>query len=237
MASHDRRCKLLEDVDRLRKEHGSPEHDRGPPRKQRSSKQLAFSTDGGSLAAASLGRSVTLWNTTTGELRTLPHDRNGLGVAFTLGGRRRAWAGKDKTVHVWDAATSREVLGLHGHTDMCGCVAFSPDGWCLASASHDRAIRGGDATPLRGDEGQEVLTFSEHDHEVRSVAVSPDEGRVVSAGNGTPVRVWYAATGGVGLNFPGQSVSVFSVAWHPDGRCIATARSPGRQNVVKVWDA
>ncbi|HEY7422835.1 MAG TPA: protein kinase [Gemmataceae bacterium] len=199
---------------------------------------LAFSTDGGRLASASLGRSVSLWDTMTRELlQPLPHTGNVLGVAFSRDGQRLASVGEDKTVHIWDAATGREVLGLHGHTDMCGCVAFSPDGWRLASASHDGTIRVWDATPLRGDEGQETLTFNQHDHEVRSVAVSPDGRWIASAGNGTLVRVWDAATGQVNLNFPGHSAPVFSVVWHPDGRRIATAGSPGRLNAVKVWDA
>jgi WD40 repeat protein/serine/threonine protein kinase len=199
---------------------------------------LAFGPDGEQMALASLGRIVNVCDTTTGErLHGLPHTGNVLGVAFSRDGRRLASAGEDKTVHVWDAATGREVLGLHGHTDMCGCVAFSPDGWRLASASHDRTIRVWDATPLRVDEGQEVFTFTQHDHEVRSMAVSRDGRLIASAGNGTRVRVWDAATGRVTFDFTGHTTVVFAVAWHPDGRRIATAGSVGRQHAVKVWDA
>src|SRR5262249_42859580 len=155
----------------------------------------------------------------TGALRPpIAHDGNVLGVAFSSDGRRLFSGGEDKMVHVWDAATGREVLGLHGHSDMCGCVAFSPDGWRLASASHDKTIRIWDATPLRDDEGQGVLTFTQHDHEIRSVAVSPSGRWIASAGNGTLVKVWDAPTGLVNFDFPVQSVPVFSVAWHPDGR-------------------
>jgi WD40 repeat protein/serine/threonine protein kinase len=199
---------------------------------------LTFSRDGGRLASASLGRTVSLWDTTNGELlRTIPHSGNVLGVAFSSDGRLLASTGEDKTVHLWDTATGREVLGLLGHRDMCGCVAFSPDGWRLASASHDRTIIIWDATPLRGTEGQGVFTFDRHDHEVRSVAVSPDGQKIASAGNGTLVRVWEAATGRVSFDFPGHTAPVFAVAWHPDGRRIATAGSAGRQNTVTVWDA
>jgi WD40 repeat protein len=79
---------------------------------------------------------VTLWDTTTGKLlHTIPHSGNVHGVAFSPDGRRLASTGEDKTIHVWDAMTGREVLGLHGHTDMCSCVAFTPDGQRLAESA------------------------------------------------------------------------------------------------------
>src|SRR5262249_51377069 len=78
--------------------------------------------------------------------------------------------------------------------------------------------------------------FPQH-HEVRTVAVSPDGERMVSGGNGTPVRVWDAATGRVSVDFTGHTTVVFAAAWHPDGRRIATAGSVGRQAAVKGWDA
>jgi WD40 repeat protein len=198
---------------------------------------LAFSPDGGRLATASLDRTVKLWDTATGELfRIFFHSGNVLGVAFSPDGARLASTGEDKTVHVWDPTTGREVLGLRGHTGSCGCVAFSPDGWRLAAASTDGTIRIWDATPLRGDEGPET-TFAHHGDELRSVAVSPGGERIVSAGDGGLVKVWDAATGQMIIEFAGNTVLVFSVAWHPDGQRIASAGSDGPQLAVKVWDA
>jgi WD40 repeat protein/serine/threonine protein kinase len=202
---------------------------------------LSFSPDGGRLATASFSRRADVWDTTTGEhLHELRHSGLVLGVAFSADGRRLASAGEDKTVHIWDAATGREVLGLRGHNTMCGCVAFSPDGWRLASASKDGTIRIWDATPLRGDEGQETLTFT-HGEEVWSVAVSPDGQKIASAGFGSPVKVpvkvWEAQTKQVSYEFSEHLGIVFCVAWHPDGKWIASAGQVGEQLTIKVWDA
>jgi WD40 repeat protein/serine/threonine protein kinase len=203
---------------------------------------LAFSPDGGRLASASLDRSVTVYDTTTGELlSTFVHTGNVLCLAFSPSGRRVASAGEDKTVRVWDAATGREVLGLRGHTKECKCLAFSPDpeGWRLASASPDGTIRIWDARPLREDERQESLTFEDHHEELRSVAFSPDGNKVVSGGHGAFVKVWDPATGEVSLDNPGHKIMTWSVAWQPpDGLRIASAGADGSVgHAVKVWDA
>ena len=205
---------------------------------------LAFSPDGELLASASFDRTAKLSNSRTGEvLHSFDlHTGNVECVAFSPDGRRLASGGEDKTVRVWDTTTGREVLGLRGHTDRCGCVAFSPDGRRLASASSDRTIRIWDATPLRGDEGQGTLTFTQHSHEIRSVAFGPDgpDGqRIASAGSDGLVKVWDAQTGEVSAEFSGHKefsgrrVVVFCVAWHPKGGLIASAGN----DTVRVWDA
>ncbi|HUE73801.1 MAG TPA: protein kinase [Pirellulaceae bacterium] len=202
---------------------------------------LAFSPDGGRLASASLDRSVAVYDTTSGELlSTFLHTGNVLCVAFSPSGRRLASAGEDKIVRVWDAATGREVLGLRGHAEECKCLAFSPDpeGWRLASASPDGTIRIWDASPLRANEGQESLTFTEHTDELRSVAFSPDGRKIVSAGHGGLAKVWDPATGQVSLDHPAHKIMTWSVAWQPpDGLRIASAGADGPRHAVKIWDA
>src|SRR5207253_858612 len=121
---------------------------------------LAFSPDGGRLAAGYFNRLVAIWDPTTGQLiRTLSGPTGlVLGLAFSRDGRRLATGGEDKLVRLWELSNDQEVLDLRGHTDFCQCLAFSPDGRRLASASMDKTIHLWDATPLQGDEGQEAFT-------------------------------------------------------------------------------
>jgi WD40 repeat protein len=199
---------------------------------------LAFNKDGDRLAAASFGRRVDVWDTTTGRItHTLAHPGAFvLGVAFSPDGRRLASASEDKIVRVWDTTTWREVLGLRGHTAHCTCVAFSPDGHRLASAGLDGTIRIWDATPLQGHGAHEALTL-QHGNEIWSVAVRPDGREVVAAGWGTLANVWDVQTGRPGLKFNGHRDIVFCVAWHPDGPRVASAGVDGQLFTVKVWDA
>jgi WD40 repeat protein len=194
---------------------------------------LAFSPDGGGLAVACY-RTVKVWDATTGNLLfpALLHTGKTQCVAYSPDGLRLASSGEDKTVRIWDAQTGREVLGLRGHARMCMCVVFSPDGQRLASASADRTIRIWDATPLQGDEGQALLTFTQHSDEIRSVVCSLD-GRIASAGQGGDVKVWDVATGHSSVEFKD---GIFALAWHPDGRRLAVAGNDDELFTVKVWD-
>lgn len=50
-------------------------------------------------------------------------------------------AGADKTLHVWNLNTGKELAVLKGHTDAVRCVIINPDGTFIASGSADKTIK------------------------------------------------------------------------------------------------
>jgi len=94
-----------------------------------------------------------------------------------------------------------------------------------------------------------IFTYRGHSGPVTSVAWSPDGKHIASASVDGTVQVWDATTGSDALIFRGGSalvtyyidssrtsnpVPVWSVAWSPDGKYIASA---GQDHAVHVWEA
>src|SRR5262249_53226865 len=140
----------------------------------------------------------------------------------------------DFSIKVWDALTGQQVLACRGHTQVPGCVAFSPDGRCLASASFAwnpfGAISGvpplnqtGEVKIWDATTGQEVLAFGSDLGPIRGLAFSPDARWLALALADGEVQVVAAATGKEAFRSRATTSHGTSVVFSPDGKRLASA--------------
>src|SRR2546421_420430 len=131
------------------------------------------------------------------------------------------------------------------HSSYVVAVAWEPGGNRIASAGGDGLVRVWEANT-----GQTLLTYRGHPWVLKNVnmaptiymlAWSPEGLRLASAGVGTAVRVWDAATGQDIIIYTGHSgllPDVWALAWCPDGKRIASVCSAiTTDKTIHIWNA
>lgn len=109
-------------------------------------------------------------------------------------------------------------------------TAYAADAWVRGMAfdrSRQQMITGGyDGRliwwPVTGDDPQPQRTLEAHDGWIRAVSVSPDDQLLASAGNDQVVRLWDLNDGSLVHELTGHESHIYNVAFHPDGKRLAT---------------
>jgi len=209
---------------------------------------IALSPNGRHVASGGSGGTIALWDTSSGtEILTFAaHEGWVHRVAFSPDGKRIVSGGDDKLVKVWDSTSGNELMSLSGHNNMIFSVAFSPDGKKIVSSScEDRT----DSVPERltgtgqikvwdAVTGEELLSLQE-DSTFPCVKFSPDSSRIITvtrsggSNRSNMIKVFDAATGCKLMTLQGHKESVYTVAFSPDGKRIA---SGSYDEKIKLWD-
>ncbi|MFJ3961780.1 CHAT domain-containing protein [Streptomyces sp. NPDC090036] len=188
---------------------------------------VAFSPDGGKLAAGSTDNLARIWEMPTGSLvAELTHGHFVDAVNFDHSGRYLATGGADATACVWDLSTGTRILSLR-HARAVKDVQFSPDGRLLVTASAD-----GKAYVWDADTGYQLAQIPHGDF-VLGVAFSPDGQKIATCSEDhtaqiTETETWTPL-------FRVEHISgLRAVAFSSDSSLIATGSADG---TVCVWRA
>jgi WD40 repeat protein len=130
-------------------------------------------------------------------------------------------------VKIWEVASTMLLHILKGHKDHVNSVAFSPDGYCLASGSDDKTIKIWDVAA-----GQ-LLYSIDVGSRVLSVAFSVNGTLASGTGDGQ-IKIWLLDEKSAYLlnTISGHKGVVHSVAFSPDGELLA---SGSVDRTVKIW--
>jgi WD40 repeat protein/methionine-rich copper-binding protein CopC len=121
-----------------------------------------------------------------------------------------------------------DIVWMRGtHLDIVNCVAYSPGGSLIASASRDGTIR-----LWRVSDGVLLRTLTGHTGSVNSVVFSPDGSLIASASSDRTIRLWRVSDGVLLRTLTGHTGDVNSVAFSPDGSLIASGSD---DRTVRLW--
>ncbi|MFB2917913.1 CHAT domain-containing protein [Aerosakkonema funiforme] len=145
----------------------------------------------------------------------------------------------DTTIKLWHLGTGELIDTIAGHSGAVMSLAFSPDGQTLASCSAypDGTIKlwhPGTRRLLRTLKENSLIVL-----QARSLAFSPD-GQILAIGChcdrsvvNSPIKLWHLPTGVLLHTLNGHIWGVWSVAFTPDGRTLASGSWDG---TIKLWE-
>jgi WD40 repeat protein len=209
---------------------------------------LALSPDGKLVATARSDNQVRVWDAATGkEVHRLP----GHAVAFSPDGQLIAVGGNGTqsndaslgVIRLHETVSGKQVHVLRGHLTGVAGVSFFPDGKTLLSRGYMLlGMRGGDPGESETKflrlwdvaTGRERRDFA-LTNLGNSVVLSPDARMLAGTGgrHEHTVGVTEIATGQRRLELVGHTEMLFTYAFAPDGRTLASGSMDG---TVRLWD-
>jgi cytochrome c len=180
-------------------------------------RSLAMSPDGGMAISGSFDQSAIIWRLDTGSARAVLRFHEGaVNAVAAMSNGHFVSAGEDGRIALWKVGDSAPMQIFEEHNGPIVGLAVSPDEQEIASASWD------ETASVRSLTNVQSKSFKGHHGNVNAVGFLPD-GRLVSAGYDTNVRIWpkdpEAGTASViTLGFPVNALTVAK-----DGEIVAAA--------------
>ncbi|XHX79991.1 MAG: NB-ARC domain-containing protein [Stenomitos frigidus ULC029] len=200
---------------------------------------VAFRADGQTVASSSYDHTVKLWCVTSQRcLQTLQKHTNFVwSVAFHPTQPLLASGGEDYTARLWDLQTGQCTKTFQGHSNSIYALSLANGKHNLLASGHeDQTIKLWDFQPQTLTEPadqQPFRTLRGHTGRVMSVAFSPNEQLLASAGTDGTVRLWNPHTGQCLKTLHGHTSWIWAIAFHSNSNQLASA---SYDHTIKLWD-
>jgi WD40 repeat protein len=191
---------------------------------------ITITPDGRTILSVSCDQ-VIRWDAGTGAKLTQWRLRSTASLAVAPDRLTMAWVdgeSEDKTVHISDTSTGKELTRLKSHKRAIVSVAWSPDGRYLASGNPFEPIHLWDAQTGK------VVRCLEQQQAGMALKFSADSKLLASGSMDGKVRVWQVETGKERPALTGYRGWVNCIAFAPDSKTLALAGADAQ--VIHRWD-